>query len=67
MKASDDHTLLNPQLSAICISYWGERAGRGREKDDKQSETEVRERAANMQAEKPPLLNCPIISRLIKS
>lgn len=67
MKASGDHTLLKPQLSAICISYWGKRAGRGREKDDKQSETEVWERAANMQAGKTQLLNCPIICRLIKS
>lgn len=53
MKASGDHKLLNCQLSGICISYWGERAGRGREKDGMQSETEVRGRTANTQAEKP--------------
>lgn len=52
MKASGDHKLFDCHLSGICISYWGERAGRGREKDGMQSETEVRERAANMQAEK---------------
>lgn len=53
MKASGDHKLLHCQLSGVCISNWGKGAGRGREKDGIQSETEVRERAANMQAEKP--------------
>lgn len=52
MKASDDPKFLSCQLP-ICISCWGERAGCGTGKDGMQNGTEVKERPANMQAEKP--------------